>query len=195
MSAGKLRAWWNFKCGNDTKSSQVTLYRDKTQKWAPLKGDGAPKLNYCRWGGRWGLHCQHEHASVSSNVSLLICVPKYKHRSPSRRQKSHQMTCEWQKGGISCCSCCMLWPLHLNKLKINVLQFRFCKTAIQRGGKAPRVVDLVKFWTNLTNFLTLFKKKSNTLQRCDTAQNHGILYRVVQRWYQHNLKSSHHRHI
>jgi hypothetical protein len=39
------------------------------------------------------------------------------------------------------------------------------------------------------------RRKLNSLQRYDIAQNCRILHRVVQRLAQHNLKISHHRHI
>jgi hypothetical protein len=39
------------------------------------------------------------------------------------------------------------------------------------------------------------RRKLNSLQRYDIAQNYRILHRVVQRLSQHNLKISQHRHI
>jgi hypothetical protein len=39
------------------------------------------------------------------------------------------------------------------------------------------------------------RRKLNSLQRYDIAQNYRILHRVVQRLFQDNLKISHHRHI
>jgi hypothetical protein len=39
------------------------------------------------------------------------------------------------------------------------------------------------------------RRKLNSLQRYDIAQNYRILHRVVQRLSQHNLKISHHRHV
>jgi hypothetical protein len=39
------------------------------------------------------------------------------------------------------------------------------------------------------------RRRLNSLQRYDIAQNYTILHRVVQRLSQHNLKISHHRHI
>jgi hypothetical protein len=39
------------------------------------------------------------------------------------------------------------------------------------------------------------RRKLNSLQRYNIAQNYRILHRVVQRLSQHNLKISHHRHI
>jgi hypothetical protein len=51
------------------------------------------------------------------------------------------------------------------------------------------------------NFITIFlyfihlRRKLNSLQRYDIAQNYRILHRVVQRLSQHNLKISQHHHI
>jgi hypothetical protein len=39
------------------------------------------------------------------------------------------------------------------------------------------------------------RRKLNSLQRYDTAQNYRILHRVVQRLSEHNLRISHHCHI
>jgi hypothetical protein len=39
------------------------------------------------------------------------------------------------------------------------------------------------------------RRKLNSLQTYDIAQNYRILHRVVQRLSQHYLKISHHRHI
>jgi hypothetical protein len=44
-------------------------------------------------------------------------------------------------------------------------------------------------------YLIYLRRKLNSLQRYDIAQNYRILHRVVQRLSQHNLKISHHRHI
>jgi hypothetical protein len=44
-------------------------------------------------------------------------------------------------------------------------------------------------------YLIYLRRKLNSLQRYDIAQNCRILHRVVQRLSQHNLKISHHRHI
>jgi hypothetical protein len=44
------------------------------------------------------------------------------------------------------------------------------------------------------NFIHL-RRKLNSLQRYDIAQNYRILHRVVRRLSQHDLKISHHRHI
>jgi hypothetical protein len=44
-------------------------------------------------------------------------------------------------------------------------------------------------------YLIHLRRKLNSLQKYDIAENYRIVYRVVQRLSLHNLKISHHRHI